>query len=75
MTFHVIRLIAIFVELALESDISDFVIIIYDADGIEDIKMMKWKEIPDCFNCKVNSFNFDFESKRIYIKSEVVDDE
>lgn len=73
MTFEIVRLFAILTEIALERSISDYVVIIYDKDyENHDTFIKKWDEIPDCFNCKVLNYSFDFENKRIYIKSEVV---
>ena len=75
MTFEIVRLFAILTEIVLESSISDFDVIICDKDyENHDTLIKKWNEIPDCFNCKVLEYSFDFENKRIYIKSEVVND-
>ena len=76
MAFDVVRICAILTEIALERSISDFDVIIYDKDyENHDTLIKKWDEIPDWFNCKVLSYSFDFETKRIYIKSEVVNNE
>lgn len=76
MTFEIVRLFAILTEIALESSISDFDVIIYANDiKNHDTLIKKWNKIPDCFNCKVLNYSFDFEKKRIYIKSEVVNHE
>lgn len=72
MTFEIVRIFAILTEIAQENSISDYVVIISDKDyENHDTLIMKWDEIPACFNCKVLSYSFDFETKRIYIKSEV----
>lgn len=72
MTFDVIRVLAILVEIAMESSLSDFDLIIYDASDKDHVIEINWDKVPDCFNCKVKNFIFDFETKRIYVKSEVV---
>lgn len=72
MTFDLVRLFAILTEIVLERSISDFDVIIYDKDyENHDTLIKKWNAIPDWFNCKVLMYSFDFENKRIYIKSEV----
>ena len=73
MTFEIVRLFAILIEIATDSSISDYVVIIYDKDYEKhDTMIKKWDTIPACFNCKVLSYSFDFETKRIYIKSEAI---
>lgn len=75
MTFEVIRVVAIMVEIGMESSLSDFDVVFYDASDKDHVIVINWEKIPDRFNCKVNNFSFDFETKRIYIKSEVVNHE
>lgn len=71
MTFETIRLILIFVEMATESDMDDYKVLIYSLEPLHISKTMVYKNIPDCFNCKVHAFDIDLDKKIIFIKSEV----
>lgn len=72
MTFETIRLILIFVEMAMETDIDDYKVLIYSLEPLHISKTMVYKDIPECFNCKVHAFDIDVDKKIIFIKSEVV---
>ena len=72
MTFETIRLILIFVEMATEIDISDYRCIFYSFNPDNIFKAVEYRDIPDCFNCKVKAFEIDLDAKIMYIKSEVV---
>lgn len=75
MTFDTIRLLLIMIEMATESDIDDYRVVIYSTDPLHISKTMIYGEISDCFNCKVHAFDFDLDRKIIFIRSEVVNDE
>ena len=71
MTFETIRLILIFVVSATERDISDYRCIFYTMNPDIIFKKVLYREIPDCFNCKVKAFEIDLDTEIMYIKSEV----
>lgn len=71
MTFETIRLILIFLEMTTESDIDDYKVLIYSLDPLDISKTMIYKNIPDCFNCKVHAFDIDLDKKILFIRSEV----
>lgn len=75
MTFEIIRLILIMMEIGLESNFDDYKVVIYSLEPLHISKTMVYGEIPDCFNCKVHAFDIDLDRKFIYIRSEVVNDE
>ena len=72
MTFEIIRLILIMMEIGLESNFDDNKVVIYSLEPLHISKTMVYGEIPDCFNCKVHAFDIDLDKKIIFIRSEVV---
>ena len=74
MSFNDFRLIIEYVGILLRSDLSDCKVNIYSVNPLY-INTMIYREIPDCFNCKVHGFDIDFDKKIIFIKSEVVNHE
>jgi hypothetical protein len=72
MTFETIRLLLILIGVATESDIDDYKVFIYSLDPLDISKTMIYKDIPDCFNCKVHAFDIDLDKKIMFIKSEVI---
>lgn len=74
MTFETIRLILIMIEMATESDIDDYKVVIYSIEPLTMSKVMVYGEIPNCFNCKVQAFDIDIDKKIVFIRSEVVKD-
>ena len=72
MTFEIIRLILIMMEIGLESNFDDYKVVIYSLEPLHISKTMVYGEIPDCFNCKVHAFDIDLDKKIIFIRSEVV---
>lgn len=75
MTFETIRLILIFVEVATETDISDYKVLFYSIEPLFMGKAFIYKDIPDCFNCNVHGFDIDLDKKIIFIKSKGVKNE
>ena len=75
MTFEIIRLIMIMVEVSTKSDLDDYQIVIYSQKPLSKVKIILYKNIPDCFNCIVHGFEIDLDNKIILIRSEVVNDE
>ena len=75
MTFEIIRLILIMMEIGEESGFDDYKVVIYSLDPLHISKTMIYGEISDCFNCKVHAFDIDLDRKIIFIRSEVVNDE
>lgn len=73
MTFETIRLIVSVLIIANECDLYDYKVIIYSTGPLRISKPMLYKDIPDCFNCKVHAFDFDLDKKIIFIRSEVVE--
>ena len=80
MTFDTIRLILILIKINTEINIYDFKVIIYpdrsqlilkDIDSYMATEIL-YKDIPDCFNCRVLLFDIDLDQKIILIKSEVL---
>lgn len=71
MTFEIIRLILIMMEIGTESDFDDYRCIFYSFKP-DVMKAITYRDIPDCFNCKVKAFEIDLDAKIMYIKSEVV---
>ena len=72
MTFEIIRLILIMMEIGLESNFDDYKVVFYSLEPLHISKSMVYGEIPDCFNCKVHAFDIDLDKKIIFIRSEVV---
>ena len=75
MDFDLVRTINIYTLATTGCSLSDYEVIFYSEDyqhNIDVSKPMKYVEIPNCFNCKVHEFDIDFDSKKIWIKSEVV---
>lgn len=57
MTFDTIRLLLIMIEMAIESDIDDYRVIFYSFKPDVLYKVITYRDIPDCFNCKVRALN------------------
>lgn len=74
MTFEIIRLILIMMEIGIESDFNDYKVIIYSLEPLC-MKTMVYGDIPDCFNCVVHAFDIDLDKKLIFIRSEVINNE
>lgn len=72
MTFEIIRLILIMMEIGVESNFDDYKVVIYSLEPLHISKTMVYGDIPDCFNCKVHAFDIDLDKKIIFIRSEVV---
>ena len=75
MTFETIKLILIMIEMATESNIDDYKVIIYSLEPLHISKTMVYGNIPDCFNCKVHAFDIDIDKKIVFIRSEVINHE
>ena len=73
MTFEMIRIILMVIEVDMESGIDDFKVIMFSSDPLYMSKAMLYKDIPECFNCKVHGFDIDLDNKIIFIKSELHD--
>ena len=71
MTFDTVRLLLILIGVATDCDIDDYTVYIYSLEPLRS-KTMVYKDIPDCFNCKVYAFDIDLDKKIIFIRSEVV---
>lgn len=74
MTFEILRILLILIEIATESDLDDYKVVIYSTVPRIRSKVMVYGDIPDCFNCKIHAFDIDIDKKIVYIKSEVVND-
>ena len=72
MTFEIIRLGLIMMEIGIESDFDDYRCIFYSFKPDVFYKTITYRDIPSCFNCKVKAFEIDLDAKLMYIKSEVV---
>ena len=72
MTFEIIRLILIMMEIDVESNFDDYKVVIYSLEPLHISKTMVYGDIPDWFNCKVHAFDIDLDKKIIFIRSEVV---
>ena len=75
MTFEIIRLILIMMEIGVESNFDDYKVVIYSLEPLHFSKTMVYGDISDCFNCKVHAFDIDLDKKIIYIRSEVINNE
>lgn len=71
MTFETIRLILIMMEIGTECDFDDYRCIFYSYKP-DVMKAITYRDIPDCFNCKVKAFEIDLDAKIMKIRSEVV---
>ncbi len=72
MDFDFIRVLNIFKEVRTGQGLTDYKVIIYSLEPLRMSKPMVYKDISDCFNCKVQAFDIDFDKKMIYIRSEVI---
>ena len=75
MTFETIRVIISVLIIANECDLYDYKVIIYSLEPLRIAEPIAYKDIPDCFNCKVHAFDFDLDKKIIFIRSEVVNND
>jgi len=72
MDFDTVRILLLSLEVNIESDLDDYKVVIYSLDTLRISKPMAYKDIPDCFNCKVHAFDIDLDKQIIFIRSEVV---
>lgn len=75
MTFEIIRLILIMMEIGVESTFDDYKVVIYSLEPLHISETMVYGNIPECFNCKVHAFDIDLDKKIIFIRSELQDTE